>query len=227
MFNIYSHNIYIYRYTNQLFIYSEKMKPVPVFTEHQIAYIPVMKKIKEETGHEEKYGGSVPFFKEGEKWPVCARTGKHMFFVAQFFDPRWHPNAITLLDRVFINDPYDSSLYGKGSKDALVECIFTDKKQIIIPMPDDVKPLCPAQEIMSWFQHLDYNLDELNNSYDFNDYLFYESSMCYSGFKVEGFGNTCQSVVYKHYIQNVLSGKWGDSGSLHISENGEVYGDMC
>ena len=207
------------------------MNPVPVLKQHQLAYIPVMKKIKEETGHEEKYGGSVPFFKEGEKWPVCARTGKHMFFVAQFFDPRRLPNANTMLDRVFINDPYEKSFYGQGINYAIVDYISTDEKQIIIPMPDDVKPLCPAQKIMSWFQQLDYDLDEINdeinNSYDFNDYLSYESSMCYPGFKVEGFGNTCQSVVYKHYIQNVLSEKWGDCGSLHISETGEVYGDMC
>jgi hypothetical protein len=38
-----------------------------------------------ETGREQKYGGNVPFFKKGEKWPTKGKD--YYLFVAQFIDP--------------------------------------------------------------------------------------------------------------------------------------------
>ena len=50
-----------------------------------------------ETGLEEKFGGSKPFFIEGETWPLFNEDSK-MYFLCQFKDPRKEDN---ILFRVF------------------------------------------------------------------------------------------------------------------------------
>jgi len=51
----------------------------------------------DETGLEEKFGGSKPFFIEGERWPLLNEDSK-MYFLCQFKDPRKEDN---ILFRVF------------------------------------------------------------------------------------------------------------------------------
>ena len=74
--------------------------PKEYFTD---AYKPITKSITKETGLEEKFGGEIPFFIKGEKWP--SKNEYNMTFFCQFKDPRKKDN---ILYRVFINidEPY-------------------------------------------------------------------------------------------------------------------------
>ena len=58
----------------------------------------------DETGLEEKFGGSKPFFIEGEYWPLFNEDSK-MYFLCQFKDPRKEDN---ILFRVFSSIEEDS-----------------------------------------------------------------------------------------------------------------------
>ncbi len=50
----------------------------------------------------------------------------------------------------------------------------------------------------------------------------------FSGLKVGGVGNSCQGTSYTtDFIHNIYATKYGDSGSLHISETSALRGDMC
>jgi hypothetical protein len=60
----------------------------------------------DETGLEEKFGGSKPFFIEGERWPLFNDDSK-MYFLCQFKDPRKEDN---ILFRVFSTIEEDEDL---------------------------------------------------------------------------------------------------------------------
>jgi hypothetical protein len=60
----------------------------------------------DETGLEEKFGGSKPFFIEGESWPLFNDDSK-MYFLCQFKDPRKEDN---ILFRVFSTIEEDEDL---------------------------------------------------------------------------------------------------------------------
>ena len=62
-------------------------------------YFPQVKKIVNETGLEEKFGGRKPFFKKGETWPTT-KSNEPLVFICQFKDPRKNDNNLI---RVFLD----------------------------------------------------------------------------------------------------------------------------
>lgn len=199
------------------------------------AYIPTSIQIKfeEETGLEEKFGGSKPFFIKGESWPVDDDYIPMRFF-CQFKDPQKSDNY---LYRVFL--PIDNK------NDILLENTYIDKidlnkenikNQIIIEEelfekfePFKIthwkvqKELKSYEYILSQFNIVDNN--ESNDKYwdKYNNSIYSPSH----GNKIGG------TPIYTQFSENVednlkllqitesreLPYKWGDLGIAHISEN--------
>jgi hypothetical protein len=53
------------------------------------------------------------------------------------------------------------------------------------------------------------------------------SEHAFEGEKLGGIGSSCQGEDYRHFIQNLFPGQWGDAGSLHVSADDRLFGDMC
>ena len=199
------------------------------------AYIPISIQIKfeEETGLEEKFGGSKPFFIKGESWPIDDDYIPMRFF-CQFKDPRKSDNY---LYRVFL--PIDNK------HDILVENTHIDKiklnkenikNQIIIKEElfekfepfkitswEIKKELKSYEFILSHFNIVDNN--ESNEKYwdKYNNNIYSPSN----GNKIGG------TPIYTQFSENVdenlkllqitesreLPYKWGDLGIAHISED--------
>lgn len=199
------------------------------------AYIPTSIQIKfeEETGLEDKFGGSKPFFIKGESWPVDDDYIPMRFF-CQFKDPRKSDNY---LYRVFL--PIDNK------NDILLENTYIDKidlnkenikNQIIIEEelfekfePFNItnwkvqKELKSYEYILSQFNIIDDN--ESNDKYwdKYNNNIYSPTH----GNKIGG------TPIYTQFSENVednlkllqitesreLPYKWGDLGIAHISEN--------
>jgi len=49
----------------------------------------------------------------------------------------------------------------------------------------------------------------------------------YKMLKIDGYGDSVQGIEYTEFIHNLFNGHYGDSGVLHISEDGIVNGDMA
>ena len=99
------------------------------------AKIPKTRKIsfEEETGLEEKLGGSKPFSVEGENWPIDER-GNPYIFVAQFK----HPDDQNKLIVFFIDQAFEDSDIIEYNLDE-----ETLKKQIILTCPKNEKSKYP------------------------------------------------------------------------------------
>jgi uncharacterized protein YwqG len=202
-------------------------------------FIPVFKKItNEETGFETKTGG-IPFFIEGEEWPIN-RLGKRLTFIGQFNDPRTNNNT---LYRIFHSvDNIDCNIYSNVSKIDLSEQNMS--KQIIIKN-DDTTIEYPPYEIISWEQskelsHIERIFDYYQNKYNiiFDENTkeilrtkYYDSqySPAY-GIKIGGTSVFCQyndyyydPLKFNNFIQisecTELPYTWGDSGIAHVYEN--------
>jgi len=207
------------------------------------AYIPISIQIniKDETGLEDKFGGSKPFFIKGETWPIDDDNIPMRFF-CQFKDPRKSNNY---LYRVFL--PIDNK------NDILVEKTFIDKiilnkknikNQIIIEeeLFENFKPfkitdwkvqkeLKSYEYILSQFNIVDNN--ESNDKYweKYNNSIYSPSH----GNKIAG------TPMYTQFSENVeenlkllqitesreLPYQWGDSGIAHISEDLKLDWDCC
>jgi uncharacterized protein YwqG len=199
------------------------------------AYIPTSIPIKfeEETGLEDKFGGSKPFFIKGESWPIDDDCIPMRFF-CQFKDPRKSDNY---LYRVFL--PIDNK------NDILVENTHIDKikinkenikNQIIIEEElfekfepfkitswEIKKELKSYEFILSHFNIVDNN--ESNDKYwdKYNNSIYSPSH----GNKIGG------TPIYTQFSENVdenlkllqitesreLPYQWGDAGIAHISED--------
>jgi hypothetical protein len=192
-----------------------------------------------ETGLEEKFGGSKPFFIEGETWPLCDIFGDEhgMEFVAQFKDPR---NKNNILYRVFWNfyecnisevcDPIITILPIELNEENL-------KKQIFLLNPSPFEPITKANEIKSWkpckeLKQLSYILDKYRIESRFPRYFsMYNSSKYapYSEVKIGGTPVYYRSVNHKRYSHNFLqlSGcdylpiSWENYGIGHVEIDGD------
>ena len=188
-----------------------------------------------------------------DHWPderdLIKGKGSHedtnkLAFVAQFVDPR--PGKKGNFVRVFIKNV--NEIEGNGKKDALVQRLpLLDARQISILRPVDELPNTDIdnydlpRQILQWRQTKEISLVRLSNhmskllgeapALEMFDAVVKELKerdwLPYDGFKIGGFGESCQGIDYKYFIQNVYSGQYGDSGSLHIDEYGAVWGDMC
>lgn len=125
------------------------------------AYIPNTVEIKfdDETGIEEKFGGSKPFFIKGESWPVDSNNIEMIFF-GQFKDPRKSNNY---LYRIFLSIHYEYSNPTESYIDK-IDLNKNIKNQVIIEIPTkNFKPF----NITDWIirkelKSCDYILNKFN-----------------------------------------------------------------
>lgn len=86
-----------------------------------------------ETGLENKFGGKVPFFTEGEEWPLT-EDGSPMKFIGQFKDPR-ESNSMLYRVFIYINEFDDCNIYDIYD----IQYVDMSKKQIIIDIPEELE----------------------------------------------------------------------------------------
>jgi len=194
---------------------------------HKDVYFPKIIKLKEETGLEEKFGGKIPFFIEGEEWPK--KDNIYMTFLCQFCDPLRNNN---ILYRIFIsNDDYTIELKKIDFSE------INKEKQIIIK--NDIVSL-DAFKINEWdkkIELLSYNhilkklnlLDckDLNNKY-FSTKLTpsYEIKIAGSPRFTQGEPRDSENYDFIQLTQSkFLNFEWGDSGICHITRVGQYYFD--
>lgn len=204
------------------------------------AYLPDVseKEITDETGLEEKFGGTKPFFIEGESWPLI-NTEEHMKLLIQFKDPRKKDN---ILIRIFStidedNEDYDDPIF-KVLKIELNEENL--KKQIVLNIPSFKKPY-KGYEIKKWNSSKELKpLLYIMNKYGYtktpskyNDQYYDSPYLPSLGTKVGGTPMYCQYNDNDEEPYNFLQLReykycpygWGDSGIAHISERGSLDWD--
>jgi hypothetical protein len=213
------------------------------------AYIPEVKEIEntEETGLENKFGGSKPFFLEGETWPMYKSVP--MIFFCQFRDPRKEDN---ILYRVFFPfdcdqlDKYDFTYPEEGHISKIELNEENLKKQIVLEKPDcDLVELTNLKPyiIQSWktekeLKHYDLILRELkipkNIEKNLNLWDKYFDHKCTpsSGVKIGGTPMYCQGSTSEINFFQLTECKWmpygwGDCGIAHIYENCSLQWDCC
>ena len=205
--------------------------------------ISLEKDAKKETGLEEKFGGKVPFFIEGEEWPLSP-SGDPMTFFCQLKDLRKNDN---ILYRVFIDigEHSDYSDYFISKIELNKENV---KNQIRLEFPEQIESF-DAYKITGWNHHyelrtqefilkeLDINIDYHHKNYQIIHDSYYDHELApHSGIKVGGtpcFTQYFDEKMVNNYSflqltdQNILPHCWGDSGIGHISEDGDLYMDCC
>ena len=215
------------------------------------AYIPVLKSIQAETGLENKIGGHVPFFQNGDTWPVNQK-GIPLAFIMQFRDPRADKHQLVQL---FFDDIEDENLDITEEKAHLR---FVDLKtplnQIQIPEPDNVIKnrgiYADPQQIIEWIvrdeppteTYIENTLNQIftarnepieNHDYGtlykniYNQIVVREKEDIpeVEPVKIGGYGDTAQGVNYTEFIHNLYNAEWADSGVLHVKEDGTITGD--
>ena len=213
-------------------------------------YFPVVSKniilIKKESGLEEKFGGHVPFFIKGEKWPMVDSVP--MTFFCQIKDPREKDTKI--LYRIFL---------GTDAPDFFEECWITKielneenlKNQIFLD-----KPKCDLDKtenggintfaaylITSWekdyeLKQLDYYREKFNIELNYGEATYdayYNSKKSPNQhIKVGGTPTATQNedIVQPYNLLQLTDCKWmpygwGDCGIGHISNDCKLIWDCC
>jgi len=196
-----------------------------------------------ETGREEKFGGEIPFFIEGETWPVDSDEIPMVFF-CQFKDPREKDN---ILYRVFlpIDNECDYMLDNhsitkiKLSEDNLKKQIIIEKK---IKKDQELNTIYKPYIISGWTKHTEfkqfsYIMDKYNIPISFGKLYdeYTEHENCPSQMiKVGGTPVSTQDEdrVQKYDLIQLtntffLPYGWGDCGIGHISTDCKLEWDCC
>ena len=212
-------------------------------------YFPETKEIKpeNETGLENKFGGSKPFFIEGEVWPTYKSVP--MIFFCQFRDPRTENNILYRVFFPFDCDKLDEYDYTDPEDGYISKIELTNenlKKQIIIKKPTcnlvkltNFKPFI----INNWktekeLKHYNLIKRELNISNDqekklsLYDLYFDNQFVPSSSVKIGGTPMYCQSSTSEINFFQLTDCKWmdygwGDSGIAHIYEDCSLAWDCC
>ena len=194
-------------------------------------YFPIISKLEiKETGLESKFGGSVPFFIEGEEWPISC--GSQMNFICQLIDPLQNNN---ILYRVFFCSE-ELTIYL-----TTIEMNEINKKKQIILKDNDNKSL-EAYLINNWEQKKELisyenilkklNIEDNDNEdiYNkFSDSIYFPSF----GTKIKGTPQFTQSIpkfadkfnFFQLSESKFLNFEFGDSGIIHVNRNGDTYFD--
>ncbi len=212
-------------------------------------YFPVVSKdiIKKESGLEEKFGGNVPFFIKGEKWPLV--NDVPMTFFCQIKDPR--EKNTNFIYRIFIGIDYPG-FYEECwvskielNEENLKNQIFIDKPECDLSKTEmgEINTFDPYL-INSWnkdyeLKQLDYykekfNIEELNYE-DVNFNAYYDSKKSpNTKVKVGGTPASTQdeNTVQEYNLLQLTDCKWlpymwGDCGIGHISNDCELIWDCC
>lgn len=208
-------------------------------------YFPVVSKdiLKKENGLEEKFGGLVPFFIKGEKWPMVDDVP--MTFFCQIKDPR--EKNTNFLYRVFIG--IDSPSFYEQCWITKIELTEENlKNQIFIDKPEcDLSKTeygeintYDAYLIESWtknykLKQLDYYKEKFNIDEDDIFDAYYDSKKAPNQhIKVEGTPASTQDedTVQPYNLLQITDCKWmpymwGDCGIGHISNDCELIWDCC
>jgi len=203
------------------------------------AYIPNIDKqeLHDETGLEEKFGGTKPFFIEGESWPIV--NNHPIKLVCQFKNPMKKDN---ILIRIFSDideecqndDPIFKILNIELNEENL-------KKQTFLNAPSfdkiykgyEIKGWTPAKELKPLAYIMNkFGYDKIPCKYHNN---YYDSQYLPSnGIKVGGTSMYCQyssgdKEAPNNFLQlietNYLPYGWGDAGIAHLDENGNLEWD--
>jgi hypothetical protein len=188
----------------------------------------------EETGLEKnKFGGKVPFFVQGEKWPSV--DGIQLLFICQFVDPSKEDN---ILYRVFLPDDQYTEL------DATTCCSISKielseeniKNQLIIPC--EVSPF-PAYSV-EWLEDAELrDFDFIKNKLkliDDNETCRLYTEAKYAPLHLVKIGGTpvfTQRMDKIDSLDNFLQlsdttevpYNWGDAGIAHIYRDGTLSWD--
>jgi hypothetical protein len=216
-------------------------------------YIPVISKTEtiDETGLEEKFGGHVPFFIEGEKWPLI--KGQPTKLVCQFKDPR---NNNNILFRFFSNIDEEDVPYCEPYFVVLkIELNEQNLKKQIFLKPNSLKKPYTCHQIISWEPKIElkspyfilnkYGYTTMNqfnsiivpekyNEYEIKFIDIYEKleSQPYPNIKVGGTPKYCQynTNIKECFLQLTKTNNyhpygWGDCGIAHIDEEGNLDWD--
>lgn len=213
------------------------------------AYYPQTKEIKmeDETGLENKFGGSKPFFVKGEEWPVYKSIP--MIFFCQFRDPRKENNILYRVFFPFDCDQLDKYEYTEPEDGYISKIELTQEnleKQIVIPKPNcDLVKLTNFKPfiINDWklekeLKHYDLIKRELNISNDqekklkLYDLYFDNEFTPSASVKIGGTPVYCQSSTSETNFFQLTDCKWmpygwGDSGIAHIYEDCSLEWDCC
>ena len=197
-------------------------------------YYPKFKKIEnEETGFENKVGGVVPFFIDGEDWPISEYNGNPLTFFGQFTDPRKNNK---FLYRIFvpIDDPEECMFHSVITKIELNEENLSKKIIIKKPYDDDADKLISYQayEIISWSENKElFQIEHILKHFSLNKddktiYEKYENSIYAPSWniKIGGTSVFCQYTSdlskFDNFFQmsfcEELPFEWGDAGVAHI-----------
>jgi hypothetical protein len=193
------------------------------------SYIPNVdeKELDNESGLEEKFGGSKPFFIEGEAWPLSNKECM-MEFICQFKDPRKKDN---ILIRIFSNgkendededenDDEDEDSKNDSPLFKILSIELTEenlKKQIILTSP---RNQYKAFEIKNWnpskeFKSIIYIINKYSLHYD-DDYLNRYFDSKYTPSKETKLGGT-------HLFNGSLGNISEDANFLQLNNNYSKY----
>ena len=207
-------------------------------------YYPKCNEIYEETGLEDKFGGSVPFFTNDMTWPLD-NSGVPMTFLYQLRDPL-NIKDITL-HQAFIPIDGDEE-YVDESNIILKKIILNDEildNQLIIDKPSfsGKNTVYKAFEIIEWNRSKELkDIRYIMNKYSITDIKLYEdlyeNHERYPSFtiKIGGTPQYCQYHSYdskdtEHFLQITgcifMNYAWGDCGIAHISRDSQLYWDCC
>jgi uncharacterized protein YwqG len=219
-------------------------------------YLPIVSKLddSDETGREEKFGGTKPFFIEGESWPTDP-DNMPMVFLCQFKDPNKYSDT---LYRVFI--PLDN-INDTGLINYNISKIELSKenidKQIIIEKPPneyniinniDENCIFVTYKITKWNSGTELkSLNYLCEKFNIPKYNQHTDNILYNNFKklyydhnlapldIIKIGGTPVSTQNQDSVQEYnllqltyeqfLPYGWGDSGIAHISNNCKLIWD--
>jgi hypothetical protein len=205
-------------------------------------YYPQTKKIlfDEETGIENKFGGSKPFFLKNEKWKFDSDE-EPMVFLGQFIDPRKNDN---ILYRIFYSQNLSTDNYYLDKIELNEENL---NNQIIIKSPyfkniendnyNNHLAILQPYIITNWTKTKElvnykkinskFNLPTENQSFS-HIYDNHKYAPKYT-IKIGGTYNYCQyndededeneDIIIQLTEQKFLDFQWGDSGVAHVYDN--------
>jgi hypothetical protein len=178
----------------------------------------------DETGLEEKFGGSKPFFIEGETWPLF-NEDSNMYFLCQFKDPRKEDN---ILFRVFstIEEDEEDTKEDLQEKDYAIFKILPIelseenlKKQIFLN-PPLFKNEYKSYQIKRWnplkeLRHVSYIINKYSLKFEekyFNEYF----TSKYLPSKETKLGGT-------HILMGTLGNILGEDNFLQLNKPSSKY----
>lgn len=198
-------------------------------------WIPKLKSAKTDDPTAEKIGG-LPGLLPGTKWPRL--KGKPALFVMQFRDPR--PGRKQRFVQLFVQQ--EDELEAGGESVVLREIQQPD----LLEAPQRVQPgtmyddKAGVRLITGWTKGKETSEHHISDMrcpkpeeagydciYEVADQVRDIMPEPYGREKVGGVGDTCQAYDYTLFIQNLFPQSWGDGGSLHVSDEGQLFGDMC